>query len=219
MSDTLLTYQQFYHEDQARDVAATLQQHQLHAELVDYKSLYNRVYLQEPVEPTIVLKIRAADFSRANKIMAVYYDKLLQDIDPGYYLFGFTNAELLEIVHKPHEWSILDQQLAKKLLNERGIELTAATAAAKEQQHIEKLARQEPVGPGWLLTGYAMAILGGFIGIFFGLALYCGKKTLPDGRRMYVYNKADRGHGLRIILLSLVAFIALFIKYFSIASP
>ena len=71
----------------------------------------------------------AADFPRAHLALKAYYQAQLSTMDPDYYLFSFTDTELLEIVTHPDEWGHLDYALAKKLLADRGKPLSPAACS------------------------------------------------------------------------------------------
>jgi hypothetical protein len=72
------------------------------------------------VDPEINLMLRPEDFTRARTVLEQYYDTLVENTDPDYYLLQFTDVELLELVSKPEEWGIFDHALARKMLKERG---------------------------------------------------------------------------------------------------
>ena len=52
--------------------------------------------------------IRESDKDKASELLKSSAQDLLKDIDPSYYLFEFTDAELLEILVKKDEWSEFD---------------------------------------------------------------------------------------------------------------
>ena len=60
---------------------------------------------------------------------------------------------------------------------------------------------------GWIAFGYLCAFGGGAIGVFTGWHLMTLKKTLPDGRKVYVYSSNTRKHGQRILLIGIPSLI------------
>ena len=103
---------------------------------------------------------------------------------PDYYLLAFTDAELLEILSKPDEWGHFDYVLAKKLLVDRGYNITDALTQELKAQRLNGLAQYEdpimagrgsPIGLGGLISSYIVAT---------------HKKTLPDGRQVHAYSPA-----------------------------
>ena len=51
-------------------------------------------------------------------------EKEIEVIDDDYYLLSFSDDELIDVVSKSDEWNKFDVSLAKKLLKERGNEIT-----------------------------------------------------------------------------------------------
>ncbi len=62
--------------------------------------------------------MRTSDFDRANRALEEYYQPILNDVDPDYYLLSFSDRELLDVVNQPDKWGHFDRALAKKLLLE-----------------------------------------------------------------------------------------------------
>jgi hypothetical protein len=133
--------------------------------------------------------------------------KQLENIDKEYYLFDFTDEELIEIVEKQDEWNQYDYLLALRLLKERGKEIDSAFIDNIRKQRIRDLAMPEESQKNWIYAGYLIALLGGVLSIFIGWHLLTHKKTLPDGSRVYGYSVSDRKHGNRIFLLGIICFV------------
>ncbi len=60
-------------------------------------------------------------FTRAHAVLEAFYEKQLQEVDPDYYLFAFTDAELLDILSKPDEWGHFDYSGVKLLSHHNGL--------------------------------------------------------------------------------------------------
>ncbi len=132
----------------------------------------------------------------------------MDGVDKDYYLFEFTDEELMEIVSKPDEWGHFDYQLAQKFLRESGKEIKPEVAALLKAQRLNELAKSETVHKYWIYLGYVSALLGGLIGIFIGWTLAYYKKTLPDGQRVFAYREDVRNHGARILLIASISLVA-----------
>lgn len=119
----------------------------------------------------------------------------LKDIGKDYYLYQFTNAELFEVLIKRDEWSDLDVSLAEQLLKSRGQKVDKTEMTRKREEWLEGLRQPDPLPAFWLVGGYLVGILGGFVGVLVGHAIVNSKKTLPDGTKIFRYSERDRGHG------------------------
>lgn len=157
-----------------------------------------------------VISLRPEDFTRVRALEEAQADAALAQLPSDYYLFGFSNAELWELLRQPAAWSSHDVALASRLLRERGETVTDDRLRQLRQQHTEALAAPAPSPTGWIVAGYALALLGGVIGVGIGWSLWHYRKTLPDGRQVPGYSARDQAHGRRIFWLG-VGFVALYL--------
>lgn len=120
MASEFETFQLFHHMQVAEEMGKILEQKGIPFEIIRTRSFFDPSFAFNKVDPDINLRLRPADFSRAREVLEDYYVKLVENTDPEYYLFKFTDAELQEILIKPQEWGIFDHALAGKILKERG---------------------------------------------------------------------------------------------------
>ena len=166
------TIQKFNDPALAEAIGEKLQAGGIDHEITNEAQLLDRTLIGDDLGSTFHLKIDPADFNRAHAILEAYYQSQLQNFDPDYYLLQFSDEELLEVLQKPDEWSYMDHALAKKLLAERGVTVTAAKMEALRQERIMELAKPERVAKYRIVRGYILAIfsiLCGIIGAVNGL--------------------------------------------------
>lgn len=126
-----------------------------------------------------------------------------QDESPKHYLYDFSDKELIEVLTKDNEWSLLDVNIAKQILKERGKEINEELLASFKEQRIEDLSKPEESQKAWIWAGYFLAILGGILSIFIGLHLKTYKKKLPNGEKVYAFSTSDRKHGQNILIIGI----------------
>ncbi|NHN26843.1 hypothetical protein FIA58_014250 [Flavobacterium jejuense] len=124
-----------------------------------------------------------------------------------YYLFSFSDKELIEIIHKKDEWNELDYLLAISLLENRGIEITEEAIEKAKNKRVSQLRKPEKSDSFWIVIGYVFAMLGGLLGFIIGYVLLTQKKTLPNGERVFEYTASDRKHGKNILYVGTFFFI------------
>ncbi len=154
----------------------------------------------------IEVRIKPSDFKKAEKILEQLAKQNLNDIDPDYYLFDFSDEELYDILLRSDEWNKFDYTLAQKLLKDRGKNVDEALLKALKKQRLEELAKPDENQRPWIIAGYVFAILGGFLGLVIGYFLWTSKKTLPNGQKVYSYMAKDRRHGKYIFYIALIIF-------------
>ncbi len=211
MLSGLTTYRKFIYKDDALELIEVLEKNQVDYELVDNSSRLDSSFGGDINTKQFEVKVPQDDFERVEKLEEELVKNLAENVDKDYYLFEYSNDELIEIVLKKEEWSKFDYLVAQKILKERGISIQPEVLNAINKQRAKDLAVQE-VTPTWLIViGYIAAILGGFLGIFVGAYLFFYKKALPNGEKIYGFGKKDRMHGQNILFLSLIAIIVWFV--------
>ena len=139
------TFQTFNDPGLASAIADRLKAQRIVCLVEKVEPLLEPSFFRNTVEQNILLKVRAADLDRAHRVLEEYYEHQLQDVDPNYYLFSFTDIELLDIIAKPDEWGHFDYVLARELLAKRGLPIPDETIRQMKQQRLRQLAQQSRV--------------------------------------------------------------------------
>jgi len=213
MEPEFITYQKFNDPALAEELAGHLEQHGIAYFVEESSFRFDPSLVMSNAAKEYDVKIKPEDFEKVNQLLKEDENKNTDEIDKDYYLFTFTDDELMEVVTKADEWSAFDVVLARKLLVERGKNVSDKEIETINEQRIEELRQPDPPQTFWIVIGYMVALLGGVLGIFIGWHLYSYKKTLPDGERVYGYTERDRWHGRVIFYLSIVVFAAATIVY------
>lgn len=202
MAPTYLTFQQFNDPGLATAIAEKLKEEGIDCRMESDESHFSAI-LGHNTPGYISLQLPGTDFTRAHAILEAYYQAQLQDVEPDYYLYSFTDEELMEIVSKPDEWGHFDYVLARKLLAERGKPVTDEIADQLKQRRLEELAQPDsrPAGDAGPIPP-----LGG-AGAIMGYIMATHKKTLPNGEQVYSYPQADRKRGKTIFYIAIVVLI------------
>ncbi|MGZ5243077.1 MAG: hypothetical protein ACXWEY_12560 [Bacteroidia bacterium] len=206
-SAQFVTYRKFSDVNAALELGALLEKNDLEYLHEDTSASFDASFANNDLSKEYRIKLHKEDFEKADKILHEQASAEIEDLDEDYYLFEFTDEELIEVVLNRNDWSALDFVLAQKLLKERGKEVNPEVINQVEKQKIDALAKPEEDQKNLIAAGYIFAILGGLIGIFIGFHLYTQKKTLPDGRQVYAFSDHDRKEGERIFITGIIALI------------
>ncbi len=153
------------------------------------------------------LKIRLSDFEKVDSLFEKEAENSLTKIGDDYYLFSFTEDELIEILEKPDEWNKQDYVLAKQILKNRGKDINDDELKNLKKQRLNQLSKPENGMNVWVVIGYISSICGGLFGIFIGSALTSTKKTLPTGEIIHVFDERSRKHGKIILVIGVAVLI------------
>lgn len=216
MKEEFVTFEKFNNQNSAKELGALIAEQNIDFILEDNSLTFDPAFANNDFGKEYCIKIRKSDFEKANKVLVEIAENEINDVDKDYYLFGFTVDELVDVVSKSDEWNKFDVSLAKKILKNKGRELTPEEIEKIKQQRILELSQPEEGQKIYIILGYLTAFLGGFLGIFIGWHLLTYKKTLPNGNRIFAYSTNDRKQGNRITIIggiSLVFWIIIRIFY------
>lgn len=204
MNEDFITFEKFNELNSAKELGELIAKQNIEFLLEDNSLSFDPTFANNGFGKEYCIKIKKGDFEKANKILADKSEKEINDIDKDYYLFSFSDDELIDVVSKSDEWNKFDVSLAKKLLKERGKEITTEEIENIKQQRIIELSEPEESQKGYVILGYLSAFLGGLLGIFIGWHLLTYKKILPNGNRIYAYSENDRKQGNRILIIGII---------------
>jgi hypothetical protein len=216
-SNTYILFQQFNDQGLAEEMTALIKSAGIKYKLTSNATSFDPTYNRSELNTTHEINLMQQDFNRAHQVLDEFYMQQLKDIKDDYYVYEYTNTELLEIIDHSDEWSKLDFLFAKQLLEKRGIVLNEEKIEQTKKNREKELLKPENA-PQWIiLSGYLASILGGLLGFMIGWQLHTSQKILPDGRRLYTYSEAHRKHGFRMVLIS-IAFAVILILYYLLYS-
>lgn len=90
------------------------------SELVEFIQLLKSHNIEFETEGSTI-SILQDDLSKVNALTNADAANLLDTVDQNYHLFKLDNQKLLEIITNADKWSAFDYQVAKSILNSRGV--------------------------------------------------------------------------------------------------
>lgn len=167
------------------------------------------------LQSNLQLLLQPNDFGKVTELIEKAQDEAVNEADPSHYLFEFSTEELFDLIEKKDEWSAYDYALAKKILQDRGEDVSEIRLIHLEEKRKADLKEPENSPTVQIIVGYISAILGGIIGIMIGWYLWKSTKTLPDGQKIFVYNRGDRDHGMIIFCIGVLSItVTIFLSFF-----
>jgi hypothetical protein len=184
-----------------------LESNNIELEIEDHPMIITSTLGQSNNTIEYTLKLKRDSFQIVDNLQNKFLTDQVAHVDKDYYLFSFTDSELIEIVEKSDEWGKFDLILAKKILREKGIVISESRVIELREERIEKLSKPEKSQMIWVILGYISAIGGGLFGILIGTHLKNHQRTLPNGERVYEYTVNDRNHGKIIFNIGIISLI------------
>ena len=211
-TENFSTYELYHDKESARELIRILKRNQIAYEFEDDSPAFDPSFANLDINRNFRVKIHPNDFEQADELMLKIAESQFDQVTPNYFLFSFTDKELLDVISKRDEWGHFNYAFAQKLLRDRGIPVSKEHLTTLYAQRIEKLSIPEAQSSTWIFAGYVLAFLGGLLGLFIGWHLSTHKKTLPNGNQVYAYTSKDRMHGKYIFIISACVLVLLVLK-------
>lgn len=202
-----LTYQKFNDLQSANALCVLFQENNIEFLLENESKSFDPTFVTSELNEEYKVKIKEIDFDLADSLNLQISIDLLNNIPDDYYLFTFTNDELIDIIAKRDEWNQVDFLLAQKILKEKGIEVKDKQIDILLQQRIAELSKPIESKEYWIFIGYIVALLGGVLSVIIGWHLLTYKKRLPNGNMVAGYSAKDRDHGFYMMIIGTIFFI------------
>jgi hypothetical protein len=200
-----ITLRSFASEEEAQDLVNLLKERGLYTEIVkDSGGNLDKSFEGETMLQGFEVQILANDKEAAEEVLTHMALEIMSAIPKDYYLFGFSDEELTDVVVKFQEWSEFDVALSQKILKDRGIIFSREELNEKRAERIRVLSIPEEGQNGWITFGYISSVLGGFFGLLIGYFLWKTMRKIPDGTKVPNYSEHIRSHGKIIFFISLV---------------
>lgn len=198
--------------EEANEIVQLLADNDIESRMKRDSGDLDAVFQGEALTNQFELFIDEPDKSKAHDVLEIAAKKLLDDIDPDYPLFKFSNEELIEVLVKKDEWNEFDVLLSEKILTDRNVNLDSI----EEKREVAEAEYKKPQGGqiGWIALGYTMALLGSFLvgmlgsflGMIVGYFIWQAQNKLPSGDKVFAYTKEARLHGMIIFFISVIVF-------------
>jgi hypothetical protein len=166
------------------------------------------------------VKLRQQDFKTADELLMNAVAENIQEPISDYYLFSFSNDELIDVLKKPDEWNEFDLYWAKKILTTRGIVVKQEDVEKAREERLSESKKPWSLDKVWVFFAFALLLfafvylhfLTTFMTIFIGIYIVFSKKTLRDGQKVKAFSPTDRLLG-KIVLAGGILVVLCMILY------
>src|SRR5450631_1797115 len=109
MEPEFITYQKFNDAALANELAEQLEKHGIEHYIEEESLTPNPLFaLNKEISIDYAVKISPGDFERVNQLLKEDESEEVTEIGNDYYLFSFTDDELMDVMAKADEWSAFD---------------------------------------------------------------------------------------------------------------
>ncbi len=203
MANDFFLFKKFTDVASSREIINLLEDNDIECRFHDDTITYTK-NINNTFEVGCTLSIKSEDFNKANSVLEKYYLDEIETVDKSYYLFNFSDTELMEIINKPFEWGEFDFHLAKIILKERGTEISEKYIEERKQQRVAALSKIEKVPTYKLIMGYICSLFVPPYAIISGLTILHNGNILPNGKKFYLHSTEDRKHAKIFLTLGII---------------
>ena len=160
-----------------------------------------------------IVKVKNEEFEKAISLFAVKEGEITET--ENYYLNGYIDEELLEVLAFPKTWSNFDVEYAKRLVESRNISIDERILKQKQDELLDQLRPPKKAGFSLIFLGYLCSILSGWLGLLIALHLKNKTKDLYGHETAPYYDETSRNHGkwmLYLFVFWLFVYLLLIIK-------
>lgn len=213
MQDTdLIIFQEVQSIEEAVEVETVLLKENIHCKIVETKASYDPSTGQTESDK-LTVQVMRGDFDRAREVMIHFAEKTEVAMHENHYFHDYTNEELLDVLKSEDDWSPEDVVYARKLLSEKNV-----TWDENEIFSINEAKRNEKdktieIPTSHYIIGIIVSILGGLLGLFYGIFILTAKKDDRYGNRIHIYGLASRKKANVLCILGSAALISAIIYF------
>ena len=153
------------------------------------------------------IQVKDEDAEACEKLMENIEEIAIDKLEKDYYLFEFSDIELIDILKNPDEWGLNDYYWSYQILQSRGTDPSSEEMEEWKKNRYKELSKPEMVTNKYIILSYLGCIIGGLVGIFMGRHLTRFQKILPDGKKILAFDEESRKKGSRIIITGYILLI------------
>jgi hypothetical protein len=212
-AEGLTTYKSFSNESVARLLANLLDENGVEYLITGDGSRIPEIAGHQVVSYSV--EIKPSDFAVVDELIEARSNAELDSVDPEYFVFSYSDDELIDILRHADEWSPLDVALSQKILKERGNPVSAKQIVAWREERLEESRQTKSIRGTAKVITYVVAIFFPIVGIVMGCVYAFSKKKDARGLPTPSYDAATKSHGKTLIYLALaMAIVAILVGMF-----
>lgn len=207
MAEEFLELQRLRHGGPADDLIQSLDQASIEYRTSSTSPTFDLTSLGAERDAEVIFSVKASDYPRAREVLEQSY--LGAALPADHHLLTASDDDLIEILAHENEWSAFDVAHARRLAEERGIDLARVEREREQSLRLKQEGKQ--ASPFLTMGGMLCCILAGCGFLLFGIAglgigwsLVSMKDKTPEGV-FPTYDERSRKSGVIMIWFAIVA--------------
>lgn len=166
-----------------------------------------------------LIMVKEGDIKKADEVLLASVKEL--DIT-GHPFNDMSVMELEDVLRNKDEWNIVEVEIAKRILKDKGLDVSESKIQKLEAEKIEELRKEKkgnialyvvallccvPWALSWWVSGGWMFYFSGSLAVAISANYAFAKTRLVNGERVFTYNAQTRLIGKLIFLLIIVLYL------------
>ena len=123
--DNFVEFKRFTSTDQSQSLVVELEKVGIEYQLIDVDKGDDLIStVDDNVSTQVQLMVKESDLDRVSRLLEDNDISNRTDDNQEHFLYSFTNEELHEVLKSPETWHHYDYKLARKILRDRGEEVS-----------------------------------------------------------------------------------------------
>ncbi|HEY6504114.1 MAG TPA: hypothetical protein VIZ28_09085 [Chitinophagaceae bacterium] len=222
MSEKFVKYRSFNDKELATELYQKLSEAGFSVAWEDTVGYFDASFSNNEFLNIYYVKLNPGDFKKADEFLLNAVSESKQEPIADYYLFSFSNDELIGVLKKPDEWNEFDLYWAKKILDTRGLAIKQEELEQAKTERLTELKKPWVLDKLWLFCAFALWLAAlWFIHIYIDVAvIFIGgyisfsKKTMPDGQKVKAFSATDRLLGKIVLAAGIALALYILLQYY-----
>ncbi len=215
--EQLVQLAKFDNAPEAEELQSFLKEKGVESKIEDVTPSVDLTFQGNSLGNEVLVKVNVQDFDKAEELLEGRAARDIKNIPDDYYLFQFSDEELMEVIEKADEWSNIDHQLALQIFKSKGREFTKEELEGYRNKRIEESQQLDQAHPFWIFFGFFSAACGGLFGIWIGMYYWQSKSRDLEGSKFYSYNKSMRKTGMIMATFGFLSMIGWIITWIALS--
>lgn len=211
----LVIFQEVHSYEEANDLEALFLKHDIYCRIVEPIASFDAA-TGASLEQKMTIQINRSDLEKARELLFGLAERNDLEIEDDHYFQEYSDRELLDVLKQEDEWSPEDVTYARKLLQHRKVDFSEEEILQENESAKNTKDLPSKISDLFFAIGLGIALLGGFLGIVFGLFVAVSKKYDRYGNKVFTYDLPSRRKGMFIFVIGIAIVLYIMIDIYFI---
>ena len=164
--DNFIEYQRFPTIESAVELIDILEENDISYRINDSLGSFDiAASSMSPFDKQVVVFIEEENFEKVNLLFINDNSPKEDNTDNDHYLYSFSDEDIIEVIANPEDWAELEVTLAKQIVKQRDLKITAEAIKSARKERFEEQLKVEAETKAQVSGGYSWFLWIGILSI------------------------------------------------------